>query len=222
MNILRYRWPVVVAAGLHGALFVSFPTTRIVEAEKTIAEPLPRFPEDTIEMHDLEPATAEAQPTGGSPALPDIPELPPPPMVDRSKITIPIEENTAPRNIDTTRILLPDRIAGVGPGIGENGIHGSISRPTDLDRIPRATAQMPPDYPSSMRLSNEAGSVTVEFDVDTSGRVVRASAVRFTHREFVDAAVRAVLKWHFEPGKRNGRVVPFRMAVPIEFGLATN
>jgi len=64
--------------------------------------------------------------------------------------------------------------------------------------------------------------VTVEFAVDTEGRVVRAEAVRYTHREFAEPAVRAVLKWRFEPGRRHGRVVPFRMAVPMEFGLAAD
>jgi TonB family protein len=73
-----------------------------------------------------------------------------------------------------------------------------------------------------MRQSGETGSVMVEFEVDTLGRVIRAVAVRYTHREFVDPAVRAVLRWHFEPGKRHGKTVPFRMAVPIEFGLSAN
>ncbi len=66
------------------------------------------------------------------------------------------------------------------------------------------------------------GSVTVEFDVNTEGRVVRAEAVSFTHREFVEPAVRAVRRWRFEPGRRNNRVVPFRLVVPIEFGLDRN
>jgi hypothetical protein len=28
-----------------------------------------------------------------------------------------------------------------------------------------------------------------------------------------------VLKWRFEPGRRNGVTVPFRMVVPVEFAL---
>ena len=53
--------------------------------------------------------------------------------------------------------------------------------------------------------------------MDTSGRVVSAEAVRWTHRNFVDSAVRAVLLWRFEPGTIDGRKVSFRMAIPIEF-----
>jgi len=55
--------------------------------------------------------------------------------------------------------------------------------------------------------------------VDTTGRVVRAEGIRYTDREFVDPAVRAVRQWRFEPGRRNGKAGSFRMAVPIEFGI---
>jgi protein TonB len=88
-----------------------------------------------------------------------------------------------------------------------------------LDRIPRATVQQPPDYPATMHQNGITGSVTVEFEVDTEGRVIRAEAIHYTHREFAGPAVREVLQWRFEPGKRNGRPVPFRMAIPIEFSL---
>ena len=66
------------------------------------------------------------------------------------------------------------------------------------------------------------GTVMVEFDVNGEGRVVRAAVVHTTRREFAEPALRAVRNWHFEPGKRNGRVVPFRMTVPIQFGLSAN
>jgi len=52
--------------------------------------------------------------------------------------------------------------------------------------------------------------------------VYRAEARKFTHVGFVEPAVRAVLQWRFEPGRRNDRPVPFKMAVPVEFGLGAN
>ena len=36
---------------------------------------------------------------------------------------------------------------------------------------------------------------------------------------FDSATIRSVLKWRFEPGKRNGKIVRFRMAVPVVFKL---
>ena len=50
--------------------------------------------------------------------------------------------------------------------------------------------------------------------IDLAGEVVESS-----DRVFEEAAVRAVAKWRFEPGRRDGRVVRFRMAVPIVFAL---
>ena len=84
---------------------------------------------------------------------------------------------------------------------------------SQLDSAPRAKVQPSPDYPARMRQDGIGGSVTVEFDVNTSGNVVRAA---------VEPALRAVRAWRFEPGRRDGRIVPFRMAVPIEFGIERN
>jgi protein TonB len=115
---------------------------------------------------------------------------------------------------------------GDGPGIenGGPGFAGAelVNVSTDLDRIPRATVQPSPQYPEKMRKDGIVGSVTVEFDVDSSGRVYRAEATRYTNMSFVEPAVRAVLRWHFEPGRRHGRAVPFRMAVPVEFGTGAD
>jgi protein TonB len=221
MDILRYKWSAVVAASLHGALFLGSPHPRVIPDSKVIADPLPPLPKEILQFE--EPMTREDsgdKPVASSRAMPDIPETPTPPIMDRPTLIIPVEENTTVRPVDTNLIFRPESIDGPSQ-VGEK-TPGSFSLPKDLDRVPRATAQMPPDYPSTMRQSGETGSVMVEFEVDTLGRVIRAVAVRYTHREFVDPAVRAVLRWHFEPGKRHGKTVPFRMAVPIEFGLSAN
>jgi protein TonB len=70
-----------------------------------------------------------------------------------------------------------------------------------------------------MRHKGIGGSVMVEFDVDKEGRVIRAEAISYSDREFAEPAVRAVRKWRFEPGRRDNKAVPFRMAIPIEFGI---
>ena len=79
--------------------------------------------------------------------------------------------------------------------------------------------QMAPDYPLAMKHGGIEGSVVVEFDVDRSGQVVGIRVLRSTHREFEEPTLRAVLKWRFEPGRRNGKAVPFRMQVPVDFHL---
>lgn len=81
-------------------------------------------------------------------------------------------------------------------------------------------SQPAPTYPYAMRTAGITGSVVVEFVVNMAGEVITADAVKWTHRDFVDPAVRAVMHWRFEPGTVQGKKVRFRMAVPIEFNAA--
>jgi protein TonB len=218
MNIQRYKWPVIVAASLHGALLLSTPNHPLVirtPAVKTtpISDPPPVEPIAMREPEDP-PSGGDGGPVSQLPALPDTPVLaelrdvitiPP---VDRSVSNQPI---TDLKNIPTT---------GIGGEAGEGPMRMGpprIPRLVDLDRVPRAMAQSSPEYPYSLRQAGITGSVTVEFVVGTDGAVMSAEAVRWTHREFVDPAVRAVLRWKFEPGTIDSRKVCFRMAVPIEF-----
>ena len=88
-----------------------------------------------------------------------------------------------------------------------------------LDQQPVAQLQGPPTYPFEMRRAGVAGEVTVDFIVDTNGYVQNAYAVKSSQREFEQAAVQAVSKWKFKPGRKGGRNVPTHMLVPIVFNL---
>jgi protein TonB len=70
-----------------------------------------------------------------------------------------------------------------------------------------------------MRRAGIAGEVLVDFIVDSNGDVRNAYAVRSSQREFEAAAVQAVSKWKFRPGKKGGRNVNTHMQVPIVFTL---
>ncbi len=88
-----------------------------------------------------------------------------------------------------------------------------------LDQIPAAKFQARPQYPFEMRRAGIAGEVVVDFIVDTNGDVQNAYALRSSQREFEAAAVQAVSKWKFKPGRKGGRDVPTHMQVPIVFTL---
>jgi len=218
MNIQKYRWPVIIAASLHGALFMSTPdssTGRIKPASAKQVD-LPPIPEErTIEVE--EPKTGADAFAKGGPAVRKLPEPIESPGIKTSFEQPMIEQPRFPKYENSLREL-PGAIDGWEGGSIDYSQHGIVSV-GNLDRQPRATAQMSPDYPSAMMQQGVGGSVLVEFDVSVEGRVVRAEAVRYTRSEFVEPALRAVRRWRFEPGRRNGRVVSFRMIVPIEFGL---
>lgn len=88
-----------------------------------------------------------------------------------------------------------------------------------LDQQPVPRFQARPQYPFEMRRAGIAGEVVVDFLVDTNGDVQNAYAVRSSQREFESAAVQAVSKWKFKPGRKGGRNVITHMQVPIVFTL---
>ena len=109
-------------------------------------------------------------------------------------------------------------LAGAGMGGGEGlGGAGDVFSIADLDQAPRPINQAPPDYPADLRNRRLNGTVVVIFVVDTSGRVSNAKVQRSTDPAFEAAALTAVRRWRFEPGRRSGQAVESRMAVPITF-----
>lgn len=87
---------------------------------------------------------------------------------------------------------------------------------SDLDQKPRVIQQPGPRLDARLR-SRGGGKVYVIFVVDTQGRVENPVVQRSTDPAFEPAAIAAVKRWKFEPAKRNGEPVRFRMRVPITF-----
>jgi protein TonB len=97
--------------------------------------------------------------------------------------------------------------------------HITVFDPKMLDQVPVPKFQARPQYPFEMRRQGIAGEVVVDFIVDARGEVQQAHALRSSHREFEAAAVLAVTKWKFRPGRKAGQTVHTRMQVPIVFTL---
>lgn len=89
----------------------------------------------------------------------------------------------------------------------------------NLDQVPSPRFQAKPNYPFEMRRAGITGEVLVGFIVDSNGAVRDAHAIRSTQREFEAAAIQAVSKWTFRPGRKGGRAVNTRMQVPIVFSI---
>jgi protein TonB len=117
--------------------------------------------------------------------------------------------------------LIPFDPHGFSPGDGAPGVN--LPGPVDasrLDNPPRASVQTPPAYPPVARAMGLGGEVWVEFAVDEAGRVLRARVVRSSDPMFDEPTLRAVAKWRFEPGRKNGRPVSFRMVAPVSYRLS--
>lgn len=86
----------------------------------------------------------------------------------------------------------------------------------DLDQKPRVVYQPGPTLSREVR-QKAPGTVYVIFIVDQRGRVENPIVERSTDPVFEKPALAAVKQWKFEPGKRNGQPVRFRMRVPFTF-----
>jgi TonB family protein len=97
-------------------------------------------------------------------------------------------------------------------GADENGVYtvgGGVPAP---EQTAGGTAPLPADA----KAAGVAGSVVCEIVVDETGRVTDVKVVRSI--PMLDAAAAAAVRtWRFNPAVVNGRAVPVRMAVSVDF-----
>jgi TonB family protein len=92
----------------------------------------------------------------------------------------------------------------------------------ELDSSPQPKHQVRPHYPYAMRQAGQMGGAVVEFIVTKEGKVSEPQSVAETDVVFGEEAVKAVAKWTFSPGLKDGQPVNSRMVVPIFFTLSTS
>jgi len=216
----QFGLPIAFAAAAHAALLFAFdrPPTRVTAtAPKTIVR------EFVIERVADEPPPLTAPDTGQREMAPPPPPVPnprsvePPPIDPGTQPTInppPIP----PARVGDTLAIDPSPLFPAGPRGDTWGPGDVISRQL-LDHAPRTRFQPAPIYPFESKRDGIKGEVHVEFIVDESGLVRDPRVITSSHRMFDEPTLRAVAKWRFEPGRRHGRVVAFKMAVPVVFSL---
>jgi periplasmic protein TonB len=210
--------PMTIAAALHaGLLFGIHPHAPSAIIRSIL--PLVQFDPAPLPLETVEPVIPEenvsspirsdAKPAPISPEPPPL-EHGPGPTID-----VPRLERIAPPG-HVEKIAFPEAIDGSGDRPGKpSDILASVL----LDRPPHARYQAQPIYPFEAKRGSLTGEVVVEFTVDEAGLVSGLRVVRSTDRIFEEATLRAVAKWRFETGTRNGRAVKFRMMVPVVFNL---
>ncbi len=93
---------------------------------------------------------------------------------------------------------------------------GGLFDVAELDQKPRVIYQASPVMTDRVRQA-APGTVFIIFIVDERGRVQNPKIQRSDDPAFNTPALNAVKQWRFEPGRRNGEPVRFRMGVPIKF-----
>ena len=85
-------------------------------------------------------------------------------------------------------------------------------------KAPRQTYSVNPPYPLLAHDAHIWGTVVVEAVIDEHGNVVQARVVS-GHPLLIDAALKAVVQWKYEPTTLNGQPVSVELQVQVHFNL---
>jgi protein TonB len=91
-----------------------------------------------------------------------------------------------------------------------------LVRVKSLLKPPRQTYSVDPEYPPLAFQTRISGTVVIDAIIDERGNVIQASVVS-GHPLLIDAALRAVLQWKYEPTSLNGQPVSVELQVQVSF-----
>lgn len=90
----------------------------------------------------------------------------------------------------------------------------------DVDSTPMPTMKLNPIYPYRAKRMNTTGAVDVRFLVDTTGTVRSVEILKAVPSGiFEDSVRKAVRRWKFQPGRKDGKAVNIWMVTTINFEL---
>lgn len=82
---------------------------------------------------------------------------------------------------------------------------------------PKVLKRVEPDYPAEARAAGVGGTVVLETEIREDGTLGAIRVVRPLGYGLDEAAIAAVKKWKFKPGKKDGKPVSVIYAVTVNF-----
>jgi protein TonB len=123
-------------------------------------------------------------------------------------------------------ILLPIFFAcGGNKGIKQTGSIPCLPQDTmvytslTVDESPVVMKHETPLYPRNLKKHGITGIVKVQFIINQTGHVTEISVLSSPNNEFSTAAMKAIKKWIYRPGKIKGIPVKVRRDAEVEFRL---
>jgi periplasmic protein TonB len=106
------------------------------------------------------------------------------------------------------------------------GAQEKVYPPEELSELPKiarsadAVAAVNEEYPAELKAARIGGRVQVRMILNADGTVDASSVqvVAATNERLGEAAMRAVKKMQFAPGKANGKAVRTVVLLPLKFG----
>lgn len=179
------------------------------------------------------PAMVFVEPAPRAPAAPAAVPLPQPPVERPKGIPKPkrlvVRRGPPPLELPPPVVQAPVESTAGGGGGGEvggkvggvGGGEGDAPIPADrVDHPPVVVSRVLPAYPPMARARGIEGLVILRAVVDREGRVEEAMTVVKSVPVFDAAAVGALRRWRFQPGRdRDGETVRVLVEVPMRFQL---
>jgi protein TonB len=213
LRTIRYHLTVIV-----GAVVLTLAFFIVLPLMQTISQP----PADDLFLSDVDLAHVEPPP-------PAPPEAEPEPEPEAEEEPPELLEQSAPLDLSQLELALDPSFSEGWMGGGDFAVRlntiissskdddvDAVFSMADLDQKPRVVYQSSPLMSRQLR-RKVPGKVNIIFIVDEHGRVVEPRVRNSTDPVFEKPAMAAVKRWKFEPGKRSGKPVRFRMLVPITF-----
>jgi TonB family protein len=97
------------------------------------------------------------------------------------------------------------------------GFSGEVFRVSPDVKPPRVVFSPEPSYPQEARKGHAAGEIVIGMVVGSDGQPRDVKVISGIGPELDSAAVDAAEKWRFQPGVKDGKPVPVKIAVEFDF-----
>jgi len=112
----------------------------------------------------------------------------------------------------------PGRGPGYGPGEG-GGFGGGVFRAGGGVTAPVVTYKVEPEYSEEARKAKFQGTVLLYIEVNERGLPQNPRVIRALGMGLDEKAIEAVMKWRFQPGRKDGKPVTVAAQVEVNFRL---
>ena len=114
----------------------------------------------------------------------------------------------------------PDSSSTTAPGAGSDGVRDDqVRRVGGAVSAPRMVHLVPPEYSEEARREKFVGQVVVGLIVDTDGLPQQIHVVRGVGHGLDEKAIEAIRQYRFRPAMENGKPVPVRVNVEVNFQI---
>ncbi|MCQ2391896.1 MAG: energy transducer TonB [Kiritimatiellae bacterium] len=239
----RYAVALFLAILLHAAAFWGWCVFRQVHPDQTTLPAIDlssvelSFSDtedaDTVHVAETQPAPPAApQPTSVVPPKPVLPppevapqessdapvETPPDVLMEPDGLPIPVAPPPNPTNRPPE--LPPQDTAKAEPAKSATAAPEPARETAHIQAPPAPPSSFRPKYPTNCRRRGEEGVVSLEIDVNVLGQAIDVRIlISSGFPDLDEAAVKAAKKARFAPATQDGKAVPGRIRLPVEFKL---